>query len=270
MIHDPHVGLGHLLIAIAEPHRASLDAYHRWFERDHMYSAVLIGPGAFAGERFVATKELKGLRYPADGGVFASIDVGSFAALYYLVEGSVEEHFIWSYSKTAALFDAGRSSRDRDLVLTWLCDYRGCVARDEHAVPPEIALDHRYDGMVMVWVEAADSTPVSELEDWLVAEHLPASLVDSSIEQVQIFEPRDFPMPPADVELTPGSIAPNPWKNRGRVLLYFLEAKPTRDWVGHFAGLGEAIEGSGRGRAALVAPFIPTVRGTRAHLGELW
>ena len=80
MIHDPHVGLGHVLIAIAEPHRDGLDAYHRWFERDHMYSAVLIGPGAFAAERYLATRELKALRYPAGGGVFVSAEVGSLVA----------------------------------------------------------------------------------------------------------------------------------------------------------------------------------------------
>ena len=36
VIHDPHVGLGQVLIAIAEPHRDGLDAYHRWFERAHL------------------------------------------------------------------------------------------------------------------------------------------------------------------------------------------------------------------------------------------
>jgi len=270
VIHDPHIALGHLLIAIAEPHREGLDAYHRWFEREHMYSAVLIGPGAFAAERYLATKELKGLRYPTDGGVFAPVDIGSFVALYYLAEGSAEDHFAWSYSQTAKLTDADRTNRDRDLVLTWLCDYRGCVTRDSEAVPPEIALDHRYDGLVMVWVETAESTRLADLERWLVEDHLQASLAHSPIEQVQLFEPRDFPDPHTDVELTPGSIAPNPWKERGLILIYFVEAVPTQGWSRHFAGLGDALEAGGRGRVALVAPFLPTNRGTRNHLDELW
>jgi hypothetical protein len=270
MIHDPHIDLGHVLIAIAEPHRDGLDAYHRWFERDHMYSAVLIGPGAFAAERYLATRALKTLRYPEDGGVFESLDIGSFVALYFLAEGSVEEHFAWSFSQSEKLGAAGRNNRDRDLVLTWLCDYRGCVARSPESVPPEIALDHRYDGLVMVWAEATPSGSVDELEHWIKQEHLPTVLADSPVDQVLIFAPRDFPAAPRGVSLTPGSVAPNPWSGRGLLLLYFLEASPRGAWERLFAGLGDALRGGGRGRAALVAPFIPTARGTRVHLDELW
>ena len=268
MIHDPHVGLGHVLIAIAEPHRAGLDAYHRWFERDHMYSAVLIGPGAFAAERYVATRSLKALRTPRDGGVFPSAEVGSFVALYYLAEGSAEEHFAWSYPQSAKLTAEGRSNPDRDLVLTWLCDYRGALRRDEASVPPEIALDHRYAGLVMAWIEAAE-TPEA-LERWLVEEHLPGALPGSAIDQVQLFAPRDFPPAPTEVPLTPGSIAPNPWAGRGLLLLHFLDAEPEAVWARSFAALGEALTVSGQGRLALLAPFLPTSRGTAKHLDELW
>jgi len=270
VIDDPHVGLGHLMIAIAEPHRAGLETYHRWFEREHMYSAVLVGPGAFAAERYVAPQELKALRYPRDSEVFPKPDAGSFVALYDLVEGSVEEHFAWSYAQTARLDAAGRTNRDRDLVLTWLCDYRGRVRRDADSVPPEIALDHPYRGLVMVWLEARDENATRPLEEWLVSEHLPRSLVASPIDQVQLFAPRDFPEPTQDVPLTPGSIAPNPWKARGRLLLYFLDQAPQSAWSTHFAKLGYAISASGLGRVALAAPFLPTRRGTRDHLDTLW
>lgn len=270
MIEDPHVGLGHLMIAIAEPYREGLEAYHRWFERDHMYSAVLIGPGAFAAERYVATQDLKALRYPSDGGVFSSIDRGSFVALYYLVKDSVEEHYAWSYPQSARLAQAGRSNRDRELVLTWLCDYRGRVAREAESVPPEITLDHRHEGLVMVWLESASDERPAELARWLEEEYLPRSLRDSPIDQVLLFTPRDFPTPAEDVPITPGSIAPNPWTERGLLLLYFLDTSPADIWHEHFAPLGDAIALSERGRVTLAAPFLTTDRGTRAHLDELW
>jgi hypothetical protein len=270
LIVDPHVGLGHLLIAIAEPHQKGLDAYHRWFERDHMYSAVMIGPGAFAAERYVATRPLKALRYPAEGDVFPSLDVGSFVALYYLAEGSAEEHFAWSFPQSARLGASGRSNPDRDLVLTWLCDYRSRVARDARSVPPEIALDHRYEGLVMVWVEAALPESMEDLESWLIHQHLPSMLADSPIDQVLIFAPRDFPEAAEGIDLTPGAVAPNPWKGRGLLLLYFLEASPLHGWDSLFAGLGEVLERGGLGRAALVAPFVPTDRGRTTHLEEIW
>ncbi|MBW2496411.1 MAG: hypothetical protein JRF61_03980 [Deltaproteobacteria bacterium] len=270
MIDDPHVGLGHLLIAIAEPHPAGLEAYHRWFERDHMYSAVLIGPGAFAAERYKATRPLKGLRYPADGQVFPSIDVGSFVALYYLVRGSVEEHFAWSYPQIEKLNAAGRNNLDRDLVLTWLCDYRGRVARDADSVPPEIAFDHRYAGIVMVWVEAAPGRSPEDLERWLVDAALPDALRDSPVDQVQIFSARDFPEAAAGVALTKGAIAPNVWVGRGLLLLYFLEIEPERAWEDHFAMLGRTLAESGVGNVKLAAPFVPTDRGRRANPDEIW
>ncbi len=92
VIHDPHVGLGHVLIAIAEPHGDGLGAYHSWFERDHRYSAVLIGPGAFAAERYLATRELKALRYPADGGAFASVEVGALVARFIPTARGIRAH----------------------------------------------------------------------------------------------------------------------------------------------------------------------------------
>jgi len=34
MSQDTHIELGQVLIAIAEPHRETLDTYHRWFEEE--------------------------------------------------------------------------------------------------------------------------------------------------------------------------------------------------------------------------------------------
>ena len=65
-----HVEVGQVMVAISEPHSEGLREYHRWFESDHMYSAVLVGPGAFSANRYMATRELKALRAPRDGGVF--------------------------------------------------------------------------------------------------------------------------------------------------------------------------------------------------------
>ena len=60
-----HIELGHALITMVEPHPASVAEYNRWYEHDHFLSGVLTGPGAFAGRRFVATRDLK--RSPVSG-----------------------------------------------------------------------------------------------------------------------------------------------------------------------------------------------------------
>lgn len=279
MIEDPHIDLGHLMIAIAEPHPEGLERYHRWFEREHMYQAVLVGPGAFAAERFVATRALKALRFPAEGGVFRRADLGSFVALYYLARDQDDAHFAWSYAQSERLTEEGRTNRDRELVLTWLCDYRARVARDADSVPEEIALDHRYAGLAMVWIEAtgvralqqgvSETSAVDALADWLVRESLPALLADSPIDQVLLFEPRDFPEPPGDVAITPGSIEPNPWTGRGLLLLGFFDEAVDVRWADRMIPFSEHVGASGLGEVRLAAPFFPADRGTRKYLDEV-
>lgn len=273
MIDDPHIALGHLMIAIAEPHRDGLERYHRWFEREHMYQAVLVGPGAFSAERFVATRDLKALRFPEDGGVFRKVELGSFVALYYIAEGQDHEHFAWSYAQSERLTAADRTNRDRELVLTWLCDYRDRVARDLTSVTEEIALDHHYAGLGMVWIEATGSAQDSEsaeaLIDWLVRVSLPSLVEASPIDQVLVFEPRDFPAPPEDTAITPGSIAPNPWAGRGVLLLCFFDRPIDAEWDDRLRSFAERVASSNLGDVRLAAPFIPVDRGTETYLDAL-
>jgi hypothetical protein len=53
--------LGHAMVTMIEPTHdpAELAEYNRWYEFDHSQSGVLIGPGAFAYRRWVATRALK-------------------------------------------------------------------------------------------------------------------------------------------------------------------------------------------------------------------
>jgi hypothetical protein len=270
MSQDTHIELGQVLIAIAEPHRETLDTYHRWFERDHMYSAVLIGPGAFAENRFVAPRALKELRYPKDGDVFPNVEEGTFVALYFIAEGMAEEHFAWSFAQSARLGREGRNDPNRDLTLTWLCDYRGSVSANVDSVPPQVVLDHAYPGLVMVWIDRAESVSLGELRRWLEEEALPHDVPKSPADQVLIFTPRNFPSPDPNVPLTPGSVNENPRVGEGLLLLYFLGEEPRAAWQPYFASLGEEIAKSGRGRVALAAPFVPTPRGKPANPKELW
>ena len=128
--------LGHLMVAIAEPHRDAVAEYDRWFEAEHMYDAVLVGPGAYAANRYIATRELKALRQPLDGGVFDDATKGSSLALYYLAPGTAEEHFAWSFPQNAWLGETGGNNADRTIVLTWLCDAAGVLVRPGHRVAP--------------------------------------------------------------------------------------------------------------------------------------
>jgi hypothetical protein len=54
------------------------------------------------------------------------------------------------------------------------------------------------------------------------------------------------------------------------ILVHFLETDPRDCWDAHFAGLGKAIDDSGKAHTLFVAPFIPTVPGTDRYCDELW
>lgn len=77
-----HLVLGHALITMVEPARATVAEYNRWYETDHFLSGVLTGPGAFAGRRFLATRCAEDGALPATSPVAQPVDTGSFLAVY--------------------------------------------------------------------------------------------------------------------------------------------------------------------------------------------
>jgi len=62
-VEDYPVKVGSMLLTLVDPHKGFEAAYNRWYERDHYIAGCLIGPYNFAGSRWVATRELKDLRW---------------------------------------------------------------------------------------------------------------------------------------------------------------------------------------------------------------
>lgn len=101
------IRLGAMLFTLIEPHRDHVVAYNRWYERDHLYAGVTIGPYNFAAKRWVATRDCKqlrhvdrGLAHPLDdGGNIVADDpmVGSYLSLYWLLDGWVQEWNRWAF-----------------------------------------------------------------------------------------------------------------------------------------------------------------------------
>ena len=259
--------LGHLLIAIAEPHRETLAEYNRWFEAEHMYDAVLVGPGAFAANRYVATRDLKQSRYPRDGGMFADPSLGSYVALYYLAPDTAEAHFAWSFPQNQWLGETGRNNANRTLVQTWLCDHLESISRTDHEVPPHVALDHPYEAMAMVYVDPPADVDVSDARRAL-REHLASRLDGSPLAQAQLWSPRDFP-DTQGVPTTPGTVAPNRNAGRQTLVVLFLDEAIADGWP-ILATLGDDLRAAGAGDTRLVTVWRPVVRGTDLYADELW
>lgn len=263
MADGTHIDLGHAMITMVEPTRdpVRLREYNRWYEHDHAYSGVLVGPWSFSYGRWVATRPLKDLRYPSAGTVAEPVDHGSFIAFYWYLKDRVDEHFAWSFPQTQWLGEQGRMNAEREHVSTSLYDFRGSVNRPGWPVPPEITLDHRYAGLVVTWVDRAPDANIEQLEGWLLGELLPSVATEgSSVAQALVFSPRDFPGVP-DTGVGVGE----------KVLVaWFLQRDPREVWADTFADLGDKVAASGLGSVGLAAPFIPVVPGTHTYLDELW
>jgi hypothetical protein len=151
----------------------------------------------------------------------------------------------------------------REHVHTFMYVHRWTVRRDPDGVPPELALDHLFPGMVAVMVQADEGADKKALSTFLRDELLPQRVAGTPTALVTGFTP--IPMPddaPVDQALPDGM-------DRRQLLLFFLDDDPriARD---AFADLPEAVAASGLGTVELVAPFIPTIPGTDTYCDQLW
>ena len=174
---DPpeQVEMGHCIFALHEPHHGHEAGFNRWYERDHMYAAALVAPWTLAGERWAATRELKDLRYPADGPFDQPSDRGSFLTMFWIQAGKLEEQQLWVSKQTAILAEQGRTYEDRDVQTATTYDYCGGALRDDDGVPPAVALDHRYPGVVWTWLERDPAVAFERVRDWVLGELPPCS-----------------------------------------------------------------------------------------------
>lgn len=253
-VEGTQIELGHALVTMVEPTRDPHDLaeYNRWYEYDHAYEGVLIGPGAFSFRRFVATRELKAQRVPG------AAPVGSFIAAYWFMQGSVEEHFKWSFGAVGGLVAAGRMNPNRTHISTSIYDYHGAVNRRGWTVGPQVSLDHPYKGLVAMWCDRAANTSQAELERYLRDELAP-KLTTGQVAQALTFTPRDMPG------------APNSGVGVGdKVLtLFFLQRDPAKVFERHFGSIADTIAASGKGTLALAQPFIPVIPGTNTYLDQI-
>jgi hypothetical protein len=245
-----HLELGHALITMIEPDRDTIVAYNEWYERDHFLSGVLTGPGAFAGRRFAATRGLKALRFPEESPVARPAGDGSFVTVYWIEQGRLDAHCGWGFPEAARLAGLGRMNTDRHHVSTSYYDVVGTWAARDDGVPVELALHHPYPGLVLVWEANASIGAAVQLLS-----------ADLPVDRVVTFRPIELPDPlPAmpgvivDAAVPPGTV----------VHACFLTEDPAPPWPGVAARIAEVMD------PLLVAPFVPTVPGTRTYLDELW
>jgi len=259
------VRLGTMLFTMVEPTRGQEVAYNRWYEHDHFYSGCLLGPGVFAGDRFVATRRLKELRRPAQTDMTPDPMTGSYLALYWWEQGRHEEINTWNVENVVGLHASGRMFTERTHVHTLLYDSTWSVQRDPNGCTIELALDHGYPGLVVVAGDVADGHSHDEVGAWWRQTYLPKAMAEPwGPELVANATPialRDDA--PADVVRAPAG--PDRF-----LQLHFLDHDPASGWDEGYARLGDELQGSGLAHHVWSAPFIQTDFGTDRYTDELW
>lgn len=262
MNHAP-IELGTALFTLVEPHPGYEVAYNRWYERDHFYAGCMIGPGILAGRRFVAPAELKELRYPTGSPIVPDPATGSYLALYWVERGLQDQWGTWAAKQVHELHRAGRMFENRDHVHTKMYRYRWGVLRDEDGVPAELALDHHFPGLAVLFVEADEGAGRDRVADWLRTEYVPDVIAGSSAAMYLAFTPVPIP------DDAPSDVPRIAEDERRILLLAFLDRHPEEAWDPEFVTHGKAVEAGGTAGVAWAAPFIPTIPGTDTYADRL-
>ena len=248
------IRLGSALFTMVEPHPGHEVAYNRWYERDHFYAGCLVGPWLFAGRRWVATRDLKDLRFGEEPDLLGGVRRGSYLAIYWVVEGKHDEHFDWALDQVKWLHANGRMFEHRDHVHTLLYRYEWCSDPGGRDVPPELALDHPFSGLVVTMIERAEGRTTDDVREWW--ERAGSSALSVA------FSP--IPLPPGAPVTQPGLDR----LERRTLVLGFGSDPPSARWSEHRAAC-ESAPSHGLGRVVWSAPFVPTVPGTDAFTDEL-
>ena len=260
----PQIELGTMLFTMVEPHRGHEVEYNRWYEHDHFYSGCMVGRYNFAGDRFVATKQLKELRYPAETPMTPDPSIGSYLAIYFVIKGHHDDWNRWSVDNVIELHQQGRMFAQRDHIHTLLYDHTFSVQSGPHSTTIELALDRAYPGLVVNVGELAEGKTFADLQQWtnewsstafgttwgpdLIGASRPMSLLDDA---------------PPDIPRVANA-------DRRFLQLHFLDHAPAVDWAEGYGRFGEQLNASGVATHLWTAPFQQTIFGTDAFTDELW
>jgi hypothetical protein len=263
------VGVGHMLLNIADPHPGQEREYGRWYEDDHFFSAAMMAPFVFGGRRWVAPADLRALQYSRPGGEYDPPGGGSYAATYWIAPGHLNDYFAWSAGTGPQLDAQGRNFADRRLVFVSFADRMGTAYRDDRVPRDVFALMDPSGGLVVQLIDVPDSSVRDDAATWLLDDLLPTRLsVDgASARSVLVFRGAadTSAMRPALQDLQRRA------DNDGRrlLLLWFLDGDPRDAWDREFSSLPRVIADSGRGVVEWTAPFIPARMGTDDYVDEL-
>jgi len=250
------VRLGSMLFTLVEPHRGHEVAYNRWYERDHFYAGCMVGPWLFAGRRFVATRPLKDLRFGADADLFGGLELGSYVAIYWILDGRHDDHVGWALRQVQWLHAHGRMFAERDHIHTLLYRHAFTAGRaGDDVVSAELALDHPFGGVTATLVRPAPGVTAEALRTYVQTTFAP----ELELGFTPIPLPADAPVSQQGHDRLEGCLLD----------LSFTTAGPDT-WWDHQRAAARKLHADGVGEVLWSAPFIPTIPGTDTYTDQLW
>ncbi|MEI6629977.1 MAG: hypothetical protein WCO15_04755 [Actinomycetota bacterium] len=258
------IELGTLLFTMVEPRKGHEVAYNRWYETDHFYGGCLVGANTFAGDRFVATRELKKLRYPAETPMTPDPQTGSYLAIYWVLKGFHDEWNRWSVDTVKNLHATGRMFTERDHIHTLLYNHEWSIQNGERNTPVEQALDRNFKGIIINVGELAPGKSHADIEAWTRDCWAPRAMSKKWGPELIL---NSTPLPllddaPPDVPRTANA-------DRRFMQIHFVDRDPRKGWDKGYAKYGEALNESGIATHLWTAPFIQTVFGTDKYTDQL-
>jgi hypothetical protein len=265
------ITLGSAMFSLTEPFPGKAQEYHRWYERDHFFANGQQLPYFFTGRRFVATRELKALRYLAPGNPVSQDPAkGSFLHLYWVLPSDFEEWIAIGYQNFADLDAHGRMDGSlRETIHTVNPKFLWAVNRDVDGVPPEMALNHPYAGLVVTSTAVNRPEDFDALDLWYRQTHVPALLKGSPIALAIAMAPRNMREMPGKFG---GKMVADPDRIEGGRFMHFwfLEQQPDAElWNRLFAGEAGRVAATGLGTLEFASPFFPTLPGTDKYIDEI-
>jgi hypothetical protein len=233
------VAIGTAIIAYIEPHAGQAREFNRWYERDHFYAATTGGPGAFAGARWVATRECKAVR-PVQATWFGDPNRGSYLTTVWLLDGSQTEWQEWVTRQMVGLREQDRMFAGRDHVHTAVYRF-SCEVRADDGVSAAVALDHGFAGVIAIAVPPG-ADPVEACAREIVGPELPV-VVGLEHESVLL----------SQAEPPPHSLA-----------LAFAPGDPIDAWRARVEPALARLPVVG-----FASPFVRTIPGTDAYVDDL-
>jgi hypothetical protein len=259
---DEPIRVGSMLWVFTDPHKGHEFAYNRWYERDHYYAGCMIAANGFAGSRWVATRRHKDARFPAEPDMDFGRDDGSYACVYFVLDGEHDSWLDWATPQANWLYSVDRGFQHRTHYNTGTYRYSWRAYRDRDPVPLELALDHRYAGLGAQFVEPSEGHTEAEVDAWFDAE-LPSWLPGSRVASIASWS--YVPLLDTKADFVPVGAR----DDRRSLQLFFYEDDPLDTWYRQ-KELGERLAKSGLGRVVWASPFVPTVIGTDRYVDEIW